>query len=92
MPKKAYIGAKMALFGQNILIILGGSISENQLGTLFALFLAGHSTKLIRMVNIWPKITQSAYFEPNLAVFGPTILFCLREGAKVLVLTYQKTS
>ena len=43
VPKKAYLGAKMAVFGPNILIILGGSkssdthISENHLGTLFAL-------------------------------------------------------
>ena len=45
VPKKSYFGAKMALFGPtNILIILGGSkrfgtnISENHLGTSFALF------------------------------------------------------
>ena len=43
MPKKAYFGAKMAVFGPNITIILGGSksfgkyISENQLNTSFAL-------------------------------------------------------
>ena len=44
VPKKAYSGAKMAVFGPNILIILGGSkssgtyISENHLGTSLALF------------------------------------------------------
>ena len=44
VPKKAYFGAKMAVFGPNILIILGGSkssgthISENHLRTSFALF------------------------------------------------------
>ena len=42
VPKKAYFGAKMAVFGPNILIILGGSqisgthISGNHLGTSFA--------------------------------------------------------
>ena len=44
VPKKAYFGAEMAIFGPNILIILGGSkssgkhIPENHLDTLFALF------------------------------------------------------
>ena len=44
VPKKAYFGAKMAVFGPNILIILGGSkssgtnISENHLYTSFPLF------------------------------------------------------
>ena len=43
VTKKAYFGAKMAVFGPHILIILGGSkgsgtyISENHLGTLFEL-------------------------------------------------------
>ena len=43
-PRKAYFGAKMAVFGPNILIILGVNksfgthLSENHLGTLFALF------------------------------------------------------
>ena len=44
MPKNAYFGAKMAVFGPNILIILGRSkssgthISKNHWGTSFALF------------------------------------------------------
>ena len=42
--KKAYFRAKMAVFGPNILISMGGSkisgkhISENDLGTSFAFF------------------------------------------------------
>ena len=42
VPKKAYFGAKMAVFGPNILFILGGSkssgthISGNHLGISFA--------------------------------------------------------
>ena len=55
VPKKSYFGAKMAVFGPNILIILWGSkssgthISENHLGTSFALFFSvGHGTKRIR--------------------------------------------
>ena len=59
--KKAYFRAKMAVFGPNILISMGGSkisgkhISENDLGTSFALFfLVGHrqGTKWIRRANI----------------------------------------
>ena len=53
----------MAVSVANILIILGGSksfgthISENHLGTLFALFfLLGHGTKWARKANISPKI------------------------------------
>ena len=44
VPEKSYFGAKIAPFGPNIIIILGGSksfgtnISENHLGTSFALF------------------------------------------------------
>ena len=55
VPKKAYFGTKMAVFGPNILIILGGSkssgthISENH----FRIdLLAGHGTKWIRKANI----------------------------------------
>ena len=61
VPKKAYFGAKMAVFGPNILISMGGSkisgkhISENDLGTSFAFFFwsgNGQGTKWIRRANI----------------------------------------
>ena len=78
--RKHIFGAKMAIFGPNILIILGGSkssgtyISENHLGTSFALFfLVGHSIEWIRKANIWPKMTKNACF--GNADFGPKIHF-----------------
>ena len=38
-------------------------------------FLVGHWTKCAKNGNIWPKITKNKDFGPNLAVFGPKILF-----------------
>ena len=82
VTKKANFGAKMAIFGPKILIILEGSkssgthISENNLATSFCCcfvhicFLVGHSTKWISKANIWPKMTKNAYFGPNVAVLG----------------------
>ena len=70
----------MAVLGPNIPIILGESkyfgtnLSENHLGTSFALFfLVGHSMEWIRKASIWPKMTKNAYFEN--ADFGPKIHF-----------------
>ena len=41
---------------------------------IFAFFLVEHGTKGTIYANIWPKMTNNAYFGPNLAVFWPKIL------------------
>ena len=98
VPKVAYFGAKMAVFGPHILIILGGSkgsgtyISENHLGTLF---------ELSFWSDMAPKESERPVFGPKwpkMHIVGLIWLFLgqnpifFGEGAKVLVLTYQKTN
>ena len=66
------LGAKMAVFGPNILIILWGSKScgthINHCRTMFASFLVGHGTKWTKNANIWPKMTKKAYFGPKILI------------------------
>ena len=38
-------------------------------------FWSGIGQNVQKNGNIWPKMTKNAYFGPNLAVFGPKILF-----------------
>ena len=81
VPPKAYLGAKkMAVFGPNILIILEGSkssgthISENHLGTSFALFFVRHQRA--RKANVWPKIIKvyiSSIFIRKITIFSEMI-------------------
>ena len=52
-------------------------MTENHLGTSFALFLVRHGPKWAKNANIWPKMTKNADFGPNLAVFGPKILILM---------------
>ena len=88
MPKIGYIGENIWPFlganiwpflGPNILIILGGgksfgtNMSENPLGTPFALFFwswhrIGQKGQYLALND------QNAYFGPNLAFFGSIIL------------------
>ena len=62
VPKKAYFGAKMAVFGPKILILFRGSkssdthISEKHLGTSFALFFWSGKA---------PNGSETPYFGPK---------------------------
>ena len=62
--KKAYFRAKMAVFGPNILISMGGSkisgkhISENDLGTSFAFFFG-------RATDRAPNGSEGLIFNPK---------------------------
>ena len=70
MPKNAYMGANMAVFGLNILIILRGSksfgayTSENHLGTSFALF-------------FWSGMAPNV---PERPIFGLKCIFWVKMG------------
>ena len=70
VPEKACFGPNLAFFGKEILFFTGGSksfgshITENHLGTLFALFFGQACDQMHQ------KMTTNAYFWPNLAVLG----------------------
>ena len=78
MPKKAYFGAKMAVFGPNILIILGGSkssgthISENYL-------CAELQKRLLQLCLCGTHITENHFvgivFLSGMGPLGPKKIF-----------------
>ena len=80
VTKEAYFGAKMAVFGPNIQIILEGSknsgthVSENHLGTSFIVSLVGQDTKWIRKAIIRPKSYKKYIFWAKFGCFWANIL------------------
>ena len=78
VPKKAYFGHNLAVFGSKILIFMGVSksfgtnITENHQDNLSALFFG---QALDQMGQKCRYLAKNASFGPNLAVFGPKVQF-----------------
>ena len=77
LPKKACFGQNLAVIGPKILMFTGGSksfvthITEKPPRHFVQIcFLVGHGIKWAKNANIWPKMTENAYFGPNLAILG----------------------
>ena len=83
MTKNADFGPILAVFGPNILIFRGVSkrfgtnITENHLDNLSILFFGQASDQMGQKCRY---LAKNAKFGPNLAVFGPKILFSLFFG------------